>query len=276
MIAKDVQLISYTLIDFTWEFHYSSGDGLYITFGLSNCSKMVKTKFLIVDFPSAYNAITRRLTLIRLPVIVSTYYMTLKFPTSFEVGELESDPRESRYCYLASITFPNKKSLSVQQLDSWELTPIVTHPEVEELLVEIPLDLTKLDQTIRVGSALFKDKKIELINFFYVITLRSSHRCPTTYLGSTKPWCSTNSASTMTIDLFDRSPWGCPQISKRRLKKLVNCWILIIRKVHYLKWLTNIFLIKKNRKWCMCVDYTSLKTLNKACLKDNFPLPQVD
>jgi hypothetical protein len=30
---------------------------------------------------------------------------------------------------------------------------------------------------------------------------------------------------------------------------------------------------KKNKKWRMCVDYTSL---NKACPKDPFPLPHID
>ena len=30
---------------------------------------------------------------------------------------------------------------------------------------------------------------------------------------------------------------------------------------------------KSNGKWRMCVDFTDL---NKACLKDNFPLPRID
>jgi hypothetical protein len=42
----------------------------------------------------------------------------------------------------------------------------------------------------------------------------------------------------------------------------------------YLGWIANLVLIqKKSGKWWMCVDYTSL---NKACLKDPFPLPRID
>jgi len=47
-----------------------------------------------------------------------------------------------------------------------------------------------------------------------------------------------------------------------------------IREVHYPEWLANIILVKKaNGKWRMCVDFTDL---NKACLKDSFPLPRID
>ena len=44
--------------------------------------------------------------------------------------------------------------------------------------------------------------------------------------------------------------------------------------MHYPKWLANVVLVKKvNGKWRMCVDFTDL---NRACLKDSFPLPKID
>ena len=47
-----------------------------------------------------------------------------------------------------------------------------------------------------------------------------------------------------------------------------------IREVYYPDWLANVVLVKKaNGKWRMCVNFTDL---NKACLKDNFPLPRID
>nr|POF02826.1 transposon ty3-g gag-pol polyprotein [Quercus suber] len=47
-----------------------------------------------------------------------------------------------------------------------------------------------------------------------------------------------------------------------------------IRKVYYPDWLANVVLVKKaNEKWRMCVDFTDL---NKACLKDSFPLLKID
>jgi hypothetical protein len=47
-----------------------------------------------------------------------------------------------------------------------------------------------------------------------------------------------------------------------------------VREVFHPKWLANPVLVKKkNKKWRMCVDYTSL---NKVCPKDLFPLPRID
>ena len=44
--------------------------------------------------------------------------------------------------------------------------------------------------------------------------------------------------------------------------------------MYYPDWLANIVMVKKaNRRWRMCVDFTDL---NKACPKDNYPLPWID
>jgi hypothetical protein len=47
-----------------------------------------------------------------------------------------------------------------------------------------------------------------------------------------------------------------------------------VREIHHPDRIANPVLVpKKNGKWRMCVDYTSM---NKACLKDLFPLPRSD
>jgi hypothetical protein len=47
-----------------------------------------------------------------------------------------------------------------------------------------------------------------------------------------------------------------------------------IKEVFHPEWLTDPILVKKkNGKWRMCVDHTSL---NKACPKHPFPLPHID
>ena len=47
-----------------------------------------------------------------------------------------------------------------------------------------------------------------------------------------------------------------------------------IMEVFFPEWLANPALVlKKNKQWRMCIDYTSL---NKACPKDPFDLPRID
>ena len=47
-----------------------------------------------------------------------------------------------------------------------------------------------------------------------------------------------------------------------------------IMEVFFPEWLANpVLVLKKNNKWHMCIDYTSL---NKACPKDPFALPRID
>ena len=47
-----------------------------------------------------------------------------------------------------------------------------------------------------------------------------------------------------------------------------------IMEVYHPDWLANpVLVLKKNKTWRMCIDYTSL---NKACPKDPFVLPRID
>nr|XP_009420605.1 PREDICTED: uncharacterized protein LOC104000317 [Musa acuminata subsp. malaccensis] len=72
---------------------------LPLTLGTPPKSKTVMTTFLVVDLPTAYNAILGRPTLNKVKAVVSTYYQTIKFPTREGVGEVTGSPRESRRCY---------------------------------------------------------------------------------------------------------------------------------------------------------------------------------
>ena len=47
-----------------------------------------------------------------------------------------------------------------------------------------------------------------------------------------------------------------------------------IKEVFYPEWLANTIMVKKKSgKWRVCVDFTNL---NKACLKDPFPMPRIN
>jgi hypothetical protein len=60
--------------------------------------------------------------------------------------------------------------------------------------------------------------------------------------------------------------------ARNEVKRLLSAGV--IREVTYPEWLSNTVMVKKaNGKWRMCIDFTDL---NKACLKDEFPLPRID
>ncbi|GKB53760.1 hypothetical protein Tco_0904513 [Tanacetum coccineum] len=62
------------------------------------------------------------------------------------------------------------------------------------------------------------------------------------------------------------------QAIQEEVGKLVEAGIM--REVHYHDWLSNPVMVKKHdNSWRMCVDF---KDLNKACLKDDYPLPEID
>ena len=65
----------------------------------------------------------------------------------------------------------------------------------------------------------------------------------------------------------DRSHFLCSEVNK-----LVAAGIM--REVRYQTWVANPVLVKKvDGSWRMCVDF---KDINKACPKDNYPLPEID
>ncbi|GJQ92358.1 hypothetical protein Tco_0003497 [Tanacetum coccineum] len=50
--------------------------------------------------------------------------------------------------------------------------------------------------------------------------------------------------------------------------------VRILKEVYFPRWVANPVMVQKNDgTWRMCIDFTNL---NKACLKDNYPLPEID
>ena len=59
--------------------------------------------FLVVDCLFAYNAILGRPTLNSWKAVTSTYYLMIKFPTDYRVGELRGNQVAVHECYIAML-----------------------------------------------------------------------------------------------------------------------------------------------------------------------------
>ncbi|KAJ8467704.1 hypothetical protein OPV22_030256 [Ensete ventricosum] len=126
---RDLAALTSTLIGFIGDFISPLGvTTIPVTFGGEPKSKTLMVSFMVVKLPSAYNAIIGRPTLNRLRTVVSTYHRILKFPTRAGVGEIRSDPRESRQCYLTSTTLSKKPRTE----------PVCTMPQDSDLRQSSP------------------------------------------------------------------------------------------------------------------------------------------
>ncbi|XP_064975045.1 uncharacterized protein LOC135618071 [Musa acuminata AAA Group] len=122
---------------------------LPLTLGVPPRSKTVMTIFLVIDLPTAYNAILGRPTLNKVRAVVSTYYQTIKFPTYAGVGEVTGSPRESR--------------IEPPLEDPRETKKPAPHPEPSGSTIDIPLQEARPDQTVRVGSELPEWEREQLV-----------------------------------------------------------------------------------------------------------------
>jgi hypothetical protein len=71
---------------------------------------------------------------------------------------------------------------------------------------------------------------------------------------------------------LQKMPDAYTEATKAEVHRLLEA--RFIEPIAYPTWLANVVMVqKKSCKWRMCIDFTSL---NKACPKDNFPLPRID
>jgi hypothetical protein len=65
--------------------------------------RTIMVRFLIIDQPSAYNAILGRTTLNELQAVTSTPHLSMKFPTEEGIGVEKGNQRMAQECYNTSL-----------------------------------------------------------------------------------------------------------------------------------------------------------------------------
>ena len=185
---------------------------------------------------------------------------------------VRGDQRVARECYTASMKQRAVDNVNVDELDMRD--EVLTRPEPSEELEPVSLD-DDSEHLAYIGSKLAKDLKSLLIQFLR--QNRDVFVWKQADMGGIDPTVITHRLNT--------SPSFKPIKKKRRslvserqksineeVGKLLQAGA--IGEVEYHEWLANVVLIKKsNGKWRLCIDFTDI---NKACLKDSFPLPRIN
>ena len=91
-------------------------------------------------------------------VVTSTYYLLIKFPTEYRVGEVQGDQLAARECYLAMLAIDEQT-----QTMNIEEKRIVAEPT--EALEDISLDEDDLGKSTRIWADLEEKIKKDLICF---------------------------------------------------------------------------------------------------------------
>ena len=245
---------------------------LVLTLGDPPCQATTTARFLIIDAPSTYNMLLGRPSLNAIKAIPSAFHMMIKFPTVSGVGMVRGDQRVTRECYSASMKQKAVDNIYLDELDMRD--EVLTRPQPLEELEPVSLD-DDPEHLAYIGSKLAEDLKSLLTHF-----LRQNK--------DVFAWKQTDMGGIDLIVITHRlnvSPSFKPIKQKRRsfaperqraineeVGKLLQAGA--IREEEYPEWLANVVLVKKaNGKWRLCIDFTDV---NRACLKDSFPLPRID
>ena len=202
---------------------------------------------------------------------MSTYYLFVKFPMEYGIGEVQGDQLVARECYLAILVMEEQ----MQTMNIEERRTIAEPIEVLEDVRDVHLDKSNLEGFTRFRTSMEEKTKQDLFQFLKknMNMFAWSHEdmpeidpsVITYHLNvslSYKPICQKRR--------FFALEWD--NAIKEEVQKLVIAEF--IREVYYLDWLDNVVMVKKaNDEWRICMDFTNL---NKAYPKDIYPLPYID
>jgi hypothetical protein len=159
-----IKPFGFPLVGFGGEVVYPIGIiSLPVTVGTTPRLSTVMVDFLVIDRPSAYNAIVGQPALNKLRAVTSTYHLMMKFPTEKGVGVVRGDQLAARRCYNISMKkASDSTTLIVASASEAKGEPVESLEEVsvgEGRVLQIG---TRLNNEIREGLVNFLHRNIEV------------------------------------------------------------------------------------------------------------------
>jgi hypothetical protein len=245
-----------------------------ITFGYVHNTRTEQVVFDIVDMEYPYNAIIGRGTLNAFEAILHPTYPCMKIPSDQGPIAMHGSQEAAR-----RVKGNWTDSKAIHNIDEAEAHQQYKHKRDKATSADQPKPMLLCEdiaeQKVLLGSQLSDEQEKTLLKFLF--------NNKDVFAWSANDLCGVNR------DIIEHSFNVDPAIRPRRqklrkmfedkaegarneVKRLLS--VGVIRDVTYPEWLANTVMVKKaNGKWRMCIDFTDL---NKACLKDEFPLPRID
>ena len=256
---------------------------LPVTFSSDGRSRTENVTFDVVDMPYQYNVIMGRVSLNKFGAVPHHAYLCMKVPTTGGVITVRGDQNLSRRIDAQA----QSASCCVHSVQPREgLTGQGTHslpgagrwcpkPKPDGETRAVPLSGDVPDKTVLLGA----DLTVEVAEA--VLGVLQDNADIFAWKHEDLPGVPREFIEHKLYVRPDARPVKqrmrrmCAerkQAAREQVDELLEAGV--IREVLHPEWLANPVLVKKaNGKWRMCVDYTSL---NKACPKDEFPLPRID
>jgi hypothetical protein len=239
----------------------------------------------VVGFRGAYHAILGRPCYAKFMAVPNYTYLKMKMPGPKGVITMGSSIEHAFDCdvecvgHAEALVLDEALVANLEKLVNEDLDTTVKHAgsfEAAEQTKEVPLDpAAPKGKALRVSSTLDPKLEVVLIDFLH------ANADIFAWSPSDMPGIPMEVAE-HSLDILPHSravqqrPHRFDEERRRairvELRKLLEAGF--IKEVFHPTSLANPVLVKKkNGKWRMCVDYTSL---NKACPKVPFPLPRID
>jgi hypothetical protein len=245
-----------------------------VTFGFVHNTRTEQVVFDIVDMEYPYNAIIGRGTLNAFEAILHPAYLCMKIPSEQGPIVVHGSQEAARK---AEENWTDSKA--IHNIDGAEACEHYRYKREKAALADQPKPMLLCEdiaeQKVLLGSQLSEEQENNLLRFLF------NNKDVFAWLAN--DLCGVNRdviEHSLNVDpsfrprkqrlqkMSDDKAKG----ARNKVKRLLSAGV--IREVKYPEWLANtVMVMKANGKWRMCIDFTDL---NKACPKDEFPLPRID